>query len=130
MTLDRLLSRLIGPALGGLVAAWSGLARGRLRSPRRLVPGGGGDDRGDRRLDQAGARTASRTAADGEREPVAVVWHEWLAGLRLIRDHAVLRVVFGVFAIASLGEGVMRTGVLGLRRPGAWVAARGRPAGC
>jgi MFS family permease len=39
----------------------------------------------------------------------AVVWREWLAGLRLIRDHPVLRVVFGVFAIASLGEGVMMT---------------------
>ena len=42
-------------------------------------------------------------------ETWAAVWREWLAGLRLIRDNQVLRVVFGVFAITSLGEGVMQT---------------------
>ncbi len=59
----------------------------------------------------------------------AVVWREWLDGLRLVRDHRVLRIVFGVFAIASLGEGVMQTAF--------WVyidqalgVAHGRPAGC
>ncbi len=39
----------------------------------------------------------------------AVVWQEWLAGLQLIRDNRALRVVFGVIAISSLGEGVMGT---------------------
>ncbi len=100
------LSRLVGPALGGLVAAWSGLD-GVVAADAASY------------LIAAGMIAVIATPAAPARTPppdaVAVVgtwaaaWHEWLAGLRLIRDNPVLRVVVGVFAIASLGEGVWQT---------------------
>jgi len=100
------LSRLAGPALGGLVALWFGL-------------GGVVAVDAASYLVAAGMIAAIATSTRPDRTPPpdttvvaatgAVVWREWLAGLRLIRDNPVLRVVFGVFAVASLGEGVMQT---------------------
>jgi MFS family permease len=100
------LSRLIGPALGGLTAAWIGL-------------GGVATVDAATYLVAAGMIGAIATPTRPERTPssdaatvtgtVATVWREWRVGLRLIRGNRVLRVVFGVFAIASLGEGVMQT---------------------
>ena len=100
------LSRLVGPALGGLVAAWFGLG-GVVAADAASY------------LVAAGMIAAIAASTRPERTPLpdaaavtgtwAVVWREWLAGLRLIRDNPVLRVVFGVFALASLGEGVMQT---------------------
>ncbi len=100
------LSRLVGPALGGLVAAWFGLD-GVVAADAASF------------LVAAGMIAAIAASTRPEREPAphtvtvtgtwAAVGHEWLAGLRVIRDNPVLRVVLGVFAIASLGEGVMQT---------------------
>jgi MFS family permease len=100
------LSRLVGLALGGLVAAWSGSGAVVAADAASY-------------LVAAGMIAAIAASTRSERTPSldvasmtgtgAAVWHEWLAGLRLIRDHPVLRVVFGVFALASLGEGVMQT---------------------
>jgi MFS family permease len=100
------LSRLIGPALGGLTAAWLGL-RGVAVADAATY------------LVAAGMIAAIATSTRPERTPsmggVTVtgtwtgIWREWRAGLRLIWGNRVLRVVFGVFAIASLGEGVMQT---------------------
>jgi len=52
---------------------------------------------------------ASRSEAATAPGSWATAWHEWRDGLRVIRDNTVLRVVFGAFAIASLGEGVFQT---------------------
>jgi MFS family permease len=100
------LSRLVGPALGGLVAAWSGLG-GVVAADAASY------------LVAAGMIAAIAASTRPERTPPpetatvtgtwAIVGREWLAGLRLIRDNPVLRVVFGVFALASLGEGVIGT---------------------
>jgi len=100
------LSRLAGPALGGLVALWFGL-------------GGVVAVDAASYLVAAGMIAAIATSTRPDRTPPpdttvvaatgAAVWREWLAGFRLIRDNPVLRVVFGVFAVASLGEGVMQT---------------------
>ena len=100
------LSRLIGPALGGLIAGWYGLG-------------------GVAAIDAASFLLAAvmiaaiATSTRPERTPPsdvatvpgawAAVWHEWLAGLRLVRGNRALRVVFGVIAISSFGEGVMGT---------------------
>jgi Na+/melibiose symporter-like transporter len=100
------LSQLLGPALGGLVAAWSGLDGVVVADAASYLVAAGmiatiaASSRAERAhpLD-----TASVTGS------WSVVWREWLAGLRLIRDNPVLRVVFGVFAMASLGEGVLLT---------------------
>lgn len=100
------LARLIGPAIGGLVAGWMGLG------------GVAGVDAVSFLL--AAMMIAAIAAQSRPEHPAnletgvvtgawAAVWHQWLAGLRLIRDNQVLRVVFGVMAISSLGEGVMGT---------------------
>ncbi|MDP9368128.1 MAG: MFS transporter [Chloroflexota bacterium] len=100
------LSRLVGPALGGLVAGWSGLGGiAAVDAASFLVAAGmiaaiGTSTRPEPTPPQDAA-TLTRTWAK--------VWHEWLAGLRLIRDNRALRVVFGVIAMSGLGEGVMGT---------------------
>ncbi|MDQ3657218.1 MAG: MFS transporter [Chloroflexota bacterium] len=98
--LNNNLARLIGPALGGLVAAWAGL-------------------RGVAAVDAVSffiaaaliAAIATSAKPERRREPdvhaVKALWTEWLDGLRLIRANRVLGVVFGVLALTSLGEGVM-----------------------
>jgi MFS family permease len=102
------LSRLIGPALGGVVVATFGLGGvavadaasfliaaaliAAIDGPGRPVPA---DALVEETADAAGA--------------FAKVWREWLAGLRVVAGSRVLKVVFGVVAIASIGEGVMGT---------------------
>jgi MFS family permease len=104
--LNNNLSRLIGPAVGGVVAAWWGLGGVAIvDSATFLIP--------------AGMIAMIRTPVRASREPVgqsetashalAVFWHEWLDGLRTIRSNHALRLVFTVIAISSIGEGVMGT---------------------
>lgn len=102
------LSRLVGPALGGLVAGWSGLGGVAAADAASF-------------LIAAGLIAAITTSTRPERTALpdaaaltrtwAKVWHEWLAGLRLIRENRALRIVFGVTAMSGLGEGVMGTAV-------------------
>ena len=100
------LSRLLGPALGGLVAAWFGLGGVVVADAASYLVAAG-------MIAAIAASTRPERAHPLDDASVtgtwAVVWREWLAGLRLIRDNPVLRVVFGVFALASLGEGVIGT---------------------
>jgi Na+/melibiose symporter-like transporter len=100
------LGRLIGPALGGLTVAWLGL-------------GGVAAVDGATYLIAAGLLGMIGTATSPDKSPPATrgiangvlsdLGHEWRAGLHLIWGNMVLRIVFLVFAIASLGEGVMQT---------------------
>ncbi len=100
------LSRLVGPALGGLVAAWFGLGGVVVVDAASYLIAAG-----------MIAAIAAPTAPERTRPPDVIevtgawasLWREWLTGLRVIRDNPALRVVFGVFAIASLGEGVFQT---------------------
>ncbi len=100
------LSRLVGPALGGLVAARFGLGGAVAADAASYLIAAG-------MIAAIAVRTrperTPQPAAAGVAGSWAAAWREWLAGLRLIRDNRVLRVVFGGFAIASLGEGVMQT---------------------
>ncbi len=100
------LSRLVGPALGGLVAAWAGLGGvAAVDAASFLVAAGmiaaiAASTRPERTPPRDAATVTGTWAAVGQ---------EWVAGLRLIRDNRALRVVFGVIAISSLGEGIMGT---------------------
>ena len=100
------LSRLLGPALGGLVAAWFGLSGVVAADAASYLVAAG-------MIAAIAASTKPERAHPLDAASVtgswSVVWRQWLAGLRLIRDNPVLRVVFGVFALASLGEGVIGT---------------------
>jgi MFS family permease len=100
------LSRLVGPALGGLVAAWIGLsgvvaadAASYLIAAVMIAT----------IVVRTGPERPPLEDAPAVTETRATLWREWVAGLRLIRGNQVLCVVFGVFAVASLGEGVFQT---------------------
>jgi MFS family permease len=100
------LGRLIGPALGGLAAAWIGLGGVAIIDAASFLVAAG-------MIAAIGAPTrperASSLDADGRPAAKAAMWREWLAGLRMVWERPVVRLVFGVFAIASIGEGVMQT---------------------
>ena len=100
------LGRLIGPALGGLVAAWVGLGGVAVIDAASFLVAAG-------MIAAIGASARSERAlspdADGSPGAKAAIWREWLAGLRMVWARPVVRIVFGVFAIASIGEGVMQT---------------------
>jgi MFS family permease len=100
------LARLIGPALGGLIAARLGLdgivlidATSFLLAAL-LIAG------------IASPRVASQSAPpaetpiEQEKRGSVHVWREWLAGLRVIAGERTLAVLLTLFAIMSLGEGV------------------------
>jgi MFS family permease len=100
------LARLIGPALGGLIAARLGLngivvidATSFLFAAL-LIAG------------IASPRVASQSAPlsaapiEQEKRGIAHVWREWVAGLRVIAGERTLAVLLTLFAIMSLGEGV------------------------
>jgi MFS family permease len=101
-------SRLVGPALGGLVVASTGLAGVALLDSLSFA---------------AAAIMIALTSADGRplvaasppssRPPTSNPWapvvHQWLDGLRQVPRNRVLTVMFCYLAISGIGEGVMGT---------------------
>jgi MFS family permease len=99
-------SRLLGPALGGLVVAAAGLAGVALLDALSFV---------------AAAALTALTAVDARplppagpvarpspgRNPWATAVHEWLDSLRQVGRSRVLAVLFSFMAISAIGEGVM-----------------------
>lgn len=100
--LNNNIARLVGPALGGIVAGWYGL------HGVALV------DAGSFWVAAAliAAISAHRTRApapERDQSPVSGVRAEWLDGLRVIRQSSNLRVLFVVMALTSIAEGIMGT---------------------
>jgi MFS family permease len=100
------LARLIGPALGGLIAARLGLNGIVLIDAASfilaaLLIAGIASPR-------VASQPASLSEAPGEQEKRGLVhvWREWIAGLRVIGGERTLAVLLTIFAIMSLGEGV------------------------
>lgn len=101
-SLNMNVSRLVGPTLGGLIAAVAGI-------------------RGVTLIDSATFLVAAALVAflalprdlsrvhEGEAESPRGVWHEWAEGMRLVRRSTGLTVLFGIFGLMSMGEGVMAT---------------------
>jgi MFS family permease len=103
--LNNNLARLVGPALGGVVAAWFGLVGVTLVDALTfllaaalviLVTASG-------KVERVGLE---QTAEAAERAWIGV-WREWLAGLRLVRRERLVAALIAMSAIGSLGEGVM-----------------------
>lgn len=108
--LNNELARLAGPPLGGLVVTGWGLTGAALLDAASffaaaglvaLVAVGGRADRADR----AGA--PSIPAASGGAGVWAAMWHEWAAGLALVRRVRPVAVVFLFMALTGVGEGAM-----------------------
>jgi MFS family permease len=101
-SLNNNLARLIGPALGGTAAALIGLSGVALLDAGSFLVA----------ALLIALITGRHTAAQDSHPPAGAsgawkrVWHEWLAGMRLISGNRTLRIIFGLLAITSLGEGV------------------------
>jgi MFS family permease len=94
-------ARLLGPAIGGLIAVSTGIAGVTLIDAGSfavaailiallVVP-----------------RSAAPGAAEGTQQASLAVWQEWLEGFRLVRGSTSLIVLMGIFGLSGLGEGVM-----------------------
>lgn len=100
-SLNNNLARLVGPALGGVIATLGGLgAVAAIDMATFLVAA----------LLVGLIRTGRRAAAAKGLQPEEAwrgLWREWLIGLALVKDRPVLRLLFMVIALSTLGEGVM-----------------------
>jgi len=102
------LARLIGPALGGLIAARLGLNGIVLIDAisfllaALLIAG----IASPRAIPQPQLATPSEAPGEREKRGLGHVWREWIAGLRVIGGERTLAVLLTLFAIMSLGEGV------------------------
>lgn len=100
--LNNNLARLIGPPLGGAVAAFGGLAAVALIAAATYLVAG--------LLIALITVLAAPEPAGTETDAASAwtrTWREWAAGLRLVRRERVLSVMFGVAAAAALGEGLL-----------------------
>ncbi len=103
-TLNDNLARLVGPALGGVVAGLVGLSGVILLDAASFLVAGALIAL----ISGAPTRASRAVAAPSNAVGAWVgVWREWLAGLRLVRYERPIMVVFVILAITSLGEGIM-----------------------
>lgn len=100
------LARLIGPAIGGLIAARFGLGGVAAIDAASFVIAAGMIAGIHASAKPERSQPPGDHAAAGALRSVLT---EWKAGLRLIPQNRSLSVVFGIIAISSLGEGVMGT---------------------
>jgi MFS family permease len=101
LSLSTNLARLVGPALGGLVAGWLGLPGMVCIDAASFVIAGLLIALIVVKPVQAAAPTPKTLG-----NAWSAFWEEWLAGLRLVQRERVLGVIFSFQAITSLGEGV------------------------
>jgi MFS family permease len=99
------LARLVGPALGGIVAGLMGLpgvvfldAGSFLITSIMIALIGGVPTRASAAMPRSPGTPVTAWVA---------IWREWLAGLRLVRSERPVLIVFIMLAITALGEGVM-----------------------
>lgn len=100
-SLNNNVARLVGPALGGIVATSSGLGAVAALDMATFVLAAllvG--------LIRAGRGAAAAKGLAPE-EAWRGLWREWILGLAFVKERAVLRLLFVVIALMSLGEGVM-----------------------
>ncbi len=103
-SLNNNLARLIGPALGGMVAWLTGLAGVALIDAATFLLAGALIALISGTYKPAKSPSADAPATLGR--AWAAVPREWLAGMRLIRRERVVMILFALIAITSLGEGV------------------------
>ena len=97
------IARLLGPALGGLIAAFFGLIGVALVDAASFLIAAA-------LIALIGWRapvSAIPTAATPGEHPLTKGAREWLDGLRIIFRQRILALIFAVVAITSIGEGVM-----------------------
>ncbi|HEX6481145.1 MAG TPA: MFS transporter [Ktedonobacteraceae bacterium] len=105
-SLNRNIARLVGPPLGGIVAGLLGLPGITLIDAASFLIAGGliALIVVKSRPTQEASTLVSTTAE--RQHPIVAVWHEWLEGLGLIKKERLVSIMFVLFAVTSLGEGV------------------------
>lgn len=99
------LARLLGPAVGGMLLGVLGLSAVTLANVATYLIAAGMIA-----LIAAQAPPTRQVQADPEaRSPWVIVWHEWIAGLRLVRRSRIVTGLFVVMATAMVGGGIMNT---------------------
>lgn len=98
--LNNNLARLIGPALGGLIAGSVGLVGVVLIDAATYLIAA---------VLMLAIRPVAEPPATDVAEPAAntALWHEWRDGLRLVRHQRVLTILFAMAALMAVGEGIM-----------------------
>ena len=98
------LARLIGPPLGGIVAGLLGLTGVALLDAASFIIAAVLIT-----LITVNAQPVKKqvsAATHAKANPWRSVWHEWLEGLRLVKQERNVAAMFALIAITSLGEGV------------------------
>jgi MFS family permease len=98
------MARLIGPAIGAVLVSLGGIGGVVLFDTASFFLAG---------LLLLLVRVEGRRRPDVDQASgshnIASIWHDWLAGLALVRTQLTPRVIFLFLAISGLGEGVMAT---------------------
>lgn len=100
------LARLIGPALGGLIAAAFSLNGIVVVDAVSFLVAAMFVALIATSATSQSATETSLPIAEAEAGALARLWHEWIDGLRVIRSERTLSVLLAMFSITMLGEGV------------------------
>lgn len=106
-SLNNNLARLVGPPLGGMLYALVGLWGVALADAVSYLVSGAMIALIS--VSSRPARESLATAADQATSQLASVWHEWKAGLGVVRRQRVVSVLFIMGALAAVGEGILGT---------------------
>ncbi len=105
-SLNKNIARLVGPPLGGIVAGLLGLPAITLADATSFLVAGG-------MIalivvkSTATEKVSTRVSTSAENvHPIVTVWREWLEGLGLVKRERLVSIMFVLFAVTSLGEGV------------------------
>ncbi len=98
------LARLIGPPLGGIVAGLLGLTGVALLDAASFIIAAVLITLITVNAQPVKKQTSVETTVQAN--PWRKVWHEWLEGLRLVKQERNVAAMFALIAITSLGEGV------------------------
>jgi len=105
-SLNKNIARLVGPPLGGIVAGLLGLPGITLMDAATFLIAGGMIALIVVKSGHTQEESEIVSTAAGRQHPIVTVWREWLEGLRLVKRERLVSIMFVLFAVTSLGEGV------------------------
>jgi MFS family permease len=105
-SLNKNIARLVGPPLGGIIAGLLGLPGITLMDAATFLIAGGMIALIVVKSGHTQEENEIVSTAAGRQHPIVMVWREWLEGLRLVKRERLISIMFVLFAVTSLGEGV------------------------
>ena len=99
------LARIVGPAIGGALVAYSGLLGVVIFDAVTFAIAAGLISL--IRADAAPEEDRDEVGASGSERPLLAVWKEWLAGLKLVTGTRVILILFVVVAVAMLADSIL-----------------------